>query len=95
MTDCLSFVMTIQTTDPDGGHYFSEVTGACKACSKWNRDKKSCAPEDAAAARLNCHRYGEHAMDKACFTKLEDKGQEKLLLTFTRAHVKGRDQIMP
>jgi len=45
----------------------------CASCQKWEYTKKSCAAKDKAADEEDCHQYGDLALDKLCWNKIEDK----------------------
>lgn len=59
----------VEVDDDEGGHYYDAVKDTCEKCTKWTYAKLSCAVENAAAAKEDCHQFGAKALDRTCFEK--------------------------
>jgi len=63
----------VESDDDPSGFYYDGDQKKCEKCKKWTYAEKSCSKKNKDAKNEDCHEYGEHLLNKKCFSKVITK----------------------
>ena len=59
----------------EAGYIYEKAKQQCEECKKWEYTKLSCDAKNTAALVQDCHLHGDLNLDKKCFTKQIEQGE--------------------